>query len=158
MDLSMILSAFPQAINTVIQGSAADLMKAAMINMAANLMRWQDDADPNGLRPRMLWVFASPTDMRKFYLLSLTQSFVSVHKQAPDPWWAYLGSSFQWGRHQTAPGHCTQKLLSRLWRILPSKCPASAEMLCGAKLGGDEGDMIWQVEWEFIREAGGTTW
>ena len=50
----MILSAFPQAINTVIQGSAADLMKAAMINMAANLMRWQDDADPNGLRPRML--------------------------------------------------------------------------------------------------------
>jgi len=45
-----------QAINTVIQGSAADLMKSAMINMAQNLMRWRDDADPNGTRtrPRML--------------------------------------------------------------------------------------------------------
>jgi len=39
-----------QAINTVIQGSAADLMKAAMINMTTNLTRWQDVSS----RPRML--------------------------------------------------------------------------------------------------------
>ncbi|KAL3795410.1 hypothetical protein ACHAW5_005372 [Stephanodiscus triporus] len=39
-----------QAINTVIQGSAADMMKTAMIHLATNLMRWQDDAT----RPRML--------------------------------------------------------------------------------------------------------
>jgi len=45
-----------QAINTVIQGSAADLMKTAMINMAQNLARWRDEAEPNGAstRPRML--------------------------------------------------------------------------------------------------------
>jgi len=45
-----------QAINTVIQGSAADLMKTAMITIAQNLMRWPDDAESNGTRarPRML--------------------------------------------------------------------------------------------------------
>ncbi len=41
---------FVQAINTVIQGSAADMMKTAMIHLSTNLMRWQDEAT----RPRML--------------------------------------------------------------------------------------------------------
>jgi len=35
-----------QAVNSVIQGSAADLMKTAMIKMAANLMRWPDENRP----------------------------------------------------------------------------------------------------------------
>ena len=39
-----------QAINTVIQGSAADLMKAAMINMTANLAQWRDEKT----RPQLL--------------------------------------------------------------------------------------------------------
>ncbi|KAL7542317.1 hypothetical protein ACHAXR_011673 [Thalassiosira sp. AJA248-18] len=46
-----------QAINTVIQGSAADLMKKAMINMQTTLtMHWRDDVDPIGTsnRPRMI--------------------------------------------------------------------------------------------------------
>jgi DNA polymerase-1 len=44
------LALFAQAINTVIQGSAADMMKTAMIHLATNLMCWQDEAT----RPRML--------------------------------------------------------------------------------------------------------
>ena len=39
-----------QAINTVIQGSAADLMKAAMINMTSNLAQWRDEKT----RPQLL--------------------------------------------------------------------------------------------------------
>lgn len=40
-----------QAINTVIQGSAADMMKTAMINMAENLKQWKG---PAADRPKML--------------------------------------------------------------------------------------------------------
>jgi len=45
-----------QAINTVIQGSAADLMKTAMIQLSKNLMQWRDDNESNGAstRPQML--------------------------------------------------------------------------------------------------------
>lgn len=40
-----------KAINTVIQGSAADLMKTAMIKMSENLKQWKG---PPGERPQML--------------------------------------------------------------------------------------------------------
>ena len=40
-----------KAINTVIQGSAADLMKTAMIKMSKNLRKWKG---PPSERPHML--------------------------------------------------------------------------------------------------------
>lgn len=46
-----------QAINTVIQGSAADLMKAAMIQLSERLQSWQEVAvgeDSISPRPRMV--------------------------------------------------------------------------------------------------------
>lgn len=46
-----------QAINTVIQGSAADIMKVAMLNMARRLQEWQNGARKNhedSVAPKML--------------------------------------------------------------------------------------------------------
>lgn len=41
---------YNQAINTVIQGSAADIMKTAMIHLSTALAGWQDEST----RPRLL--------------------------------------------------------------------------------------------------------
>ncbi len=47
----IILLLHLQAVNTVIQGSAADMMKTAMIHLSNNLAKlWKDETT----RPRML--------------------------------------------------------------------------------------------------------
>jgi DNA polymerase I-like protein with 3'-5' exonuclease and polymerase domains len=45
-----VFHAYYQAINTVIQGSAADIMKTAMIHLSTALAGWQDETT----RPRLL--------------------------------------------------------------------------------------------------------
>mmetsp|Transcript_5794 Transcript_5794/g.12392 ORF Transcript_5794/g.12392 Transcript_5794/m.12392 type:complete len:915 (-) Transcript_5794:111-2855(-) len=51
-DNSIRRQAERQAINTVIQGSSADVMKIAMINMKKNLMEWKESK--TSIRPRIL--------------------------------------------------------------------------------------------------------
>ena len=41
-----------QAINTIVQGSAADLMKASMINMTSKITGWKETSDSP--RPKLL--------------------------------------------------------------------------------------------------------
>ena len=56
-DRALKTQAERQAINTVIQGSAADLMKIAMLKMASRITDWRKEGTGNGetgTPPRML--------------------------------------------------------------------------------------------------------
>jgi DNA polymerase I-like protein with 3'-5' exonuclease and polymerase domains len=56
-DRALKTQAERQAINTVIQGSAADLMKIAMLKMASRLTDWRKEGTGHGgtgTPPRML--------------------------------------------------------------------------------------------------------